>query len=150
MKRNDFEWLDSQIRNNYATLGRIEKMISNPPALPVQPVQFVQPVVDLGGMLQKGFEGNEKKKSEGEKKKSSGVVPSDGKKGNQKKNELHQNEQKVRESVRKSALTPENYTAKTLDADDLNTIIGMYGISVEDIYELNAGQEWMLEKGHRV
>ena len=159
MKRNDYEWLVSQIRNNYATLGRIEKMISNPPALPVQPVQFVQPVqpvqlvqpvADLGGRVQKGFEGNEKKKSEGEKKKSSGVVPSDGKKGNQKKNELHQNEQKVRESVRKSALIPENYTAKTLDADDLNTIIGMYGISVEDIYELNAGQEWMLEKGHRV
>ena len=77
MKRNDFEWLVSQIRNNYATLGRIEKMISNRPALPVQPVQFVQPVqpvqpvqfvqpvqpvqlvqpvADLGGRVQKGFE----------------------------------------------------------------------------------------------
>ena len=89
MKRNDYKWLDSQIRNNYEILDRIQKLISDPPVQPVQPVlpfQLVQPAVDLEGMLKKGFEGNEKKKSEGEKKKSSVVVPSDGKKGNQKKN----------------------------------------------------------------
>lgn len=144
MKQKDYEWFDSQLRNNYETLSRIEKMISNPPALPVQPV------VDQGRILQKGLEGNKEKRSEGDNKKSARAVPSVGKIENQKKKELRKKEQRIKESVGKSALKPENYTAESLNADDLNTIIGMYGNSVEDIYELNAGQEWMLERGHRV
>ncbi len=48
------------------------------------------------------------------------------------------------------ALDISRYTAASLNEEDLHTIIGMYGNSVENIYELGAGQKWMLETGQRV
>lgn len=47
-------------------------------------------------------------------------------------------------------LDPSRYTASTLSDKDLNTIVSMYGNSVENIYELGPGQRWMLETGQKV
>ena len=47
-------------------------------------------------------------------------------------------------------LDPERYTARQISRADLNHIIGLYGSSVEDIYEPGAGQRWMLEEGQHV
>ena len=49
-----------------------------------------------------------------------------------------------------SVLDTSRYTASTLSDQDLNTIVGMYGNSVENIYELGPGQRWMLETGQKV
>ena len=42
------------------------------------------------------------------------------------------------------------YDAPSLSEEDLNKIIGLYGNRIENIYELNAGQQWMLETSKRV
>lgn len=47
-------------------------------------------------------------------------------------------------------LDPSRYTASNISGEDLDHIIGLYGSSVEDIYELGAGQRWMLEEGRHV
>lgn len=54
------------------------------------------------------------------------------------------------EAAGRDALNPERYTAALLSEEDLTTIIGMYGNSVEDIYALGPGQEWMMERGKHV
>ncbi len=54
------------------------------------------------------------------------------------------------ESHYMQALDVSRYTAASLKEEDLRTIISMYGNSVENIYELGAGQKWMLETGQRV
>jgi len=46
-----------------------------------------------------------------------------------------------------SLLNPSGYTASKISPEDLSHIIALYGSSVEDIYELGAGQRWMLEEG---
>ena len=48
------------------------------------------------------------------------------------------------------ALDISRYTAASLTREDLHTLIGLYGSTVEDIYELGAGQRWMLETGKNV
>ena len=132
----DYLWIDLKLRDSFDTLDRIEKMISKPIILPSRHV------IAGGSKRDKG--------TAGEKNKRSGAEYSVEKSRNRKKKETHKKEQKIREAVGKSALNTENYTAKSLTAGDLNTIIGMYGNSVEDIYELNGGQEWMLERGRHV
>ena len=42
------------------------------------------------------------------------------------------------------------YTAANLSEHDLSKIISLYGNAVQDIYELAAGQKWMLEEGKHV
>lgn len=49
-----------------------------------------------------------------------------------------------------SLLNPSGYTASKISPEDLSHIIALYGSSVEDIYELGAGQRWMLEEGQHV
>ena len=52
--------------------------------------------------------------------------------------------------AKREVLDTAQYTAASLTDKDLNTIIGMYGNSVENIYELGPGQRWMLETGQKV
>ena len=42
------------------------------------------------------------------------------------------------------------YSAQDISINDLRYIVGQYGSSVENIYELTAGQEWMLQEMKRV
>lgn len=50
----------------------------------------------------------------------------------------------------KSLLDPGRYAAPNLSEQDLRYIVGQYGSAVENIYELAAGQMWMLEAVKRV
>ena len=52
--------------------------------------------------------------------------------------------------TRKDAFDKSRYTIDEISDEDLSTIVSMYGNSVQDIYELGAGQKWMLEEGRRV
>ena len=47
-------------------------------------------------------------------------------------------------------LDSSRYTASSISKDDLHHIIGLYGSSVEDIFEPGAGQMWMLEEAEHV
>lgn len=47
-------------------------------------------------------------------------------------------------------MNPERYSASGIAQEDLKHIIGLYGSAVENIYELGAGQKWMLEASQRV
>lgn len=50
----------------------------------------------------------------------------------------------------KSLLDPGRYAAPDISEQDLRQIVGQYGSAVENIYELAAGQLWMLEAVKRV
>ncbi len=50
----------------------------------------------------------------------------------------------------KELLDPNRYSADSISENDLRHIIGQYGSTVENIYELAAGQKWMLEAAKRV
>lgn len=43
-------------------------------------------------------------------------------------------------------LAPENFSAKILSESDLEQLFSLYGMNIEDVAELNAGQKWMFEK----
>ena len=47
-------------------------------------------------------------------------------------------------------LDPSAYTAGSLSEADLRVMVGLYGNRIQDIYELGAGQRWMLEEARRV
>ena len=47
-------------------------------------------------------------------------------------------------------LDSSRYTASSISKDDLHHIIGLYGSSVEDVFEPGAGQMWMLEEAEHV
>ena len=47
-------------------------------------------------------------------------------------------------------MNPEQYSASGMAQEDLKHIIGLYGSAIENIYELGAGQKWMLEASRRV
>jgi hypothetical protein len=67
------------------------------------------------------------------------------------KNKVQLNrEEHFHQSAGSGVLDSSRYTASILSDKDLNTIVGMYGNSVENIYELGPGQRWMLEAGQRV
>ena len=67
------------------------------------------------------------------------------------KNQVQLNqEDPVHQAARWGVLDSSRYTASALSDEDLNTIVGMYGNSVENIYELGPGQRWMLETGQKV
>ena len=53
-------------------------------------------------------------------------------------------------NTNQEALDPARYSSVSLTQEDLNVIISMYGNTVENIYELGAGQLWMLEEAQRV
>lgn len=42
------------------------------------------------------------------------------------------------------------YNAPSLSEEDLHKMIGLYGNRIENVYELSAGQQWMLETSKRV
>ena len=44
------------------------------------------------------------------------------------------------------SLTPDDFTSKNLEQKELEKIVSMYGVEIEDIYDLSAGQKWMFRK----
>ena len=52
--------------------------------------------------------------------------------------------------ARRAVFDKSRYTIEEIGDEDLAAIISLYGNSVQDIYELGAGQKWMLEEGSRV
>ena len=74
---------------------------------------------------------------------SSRILPEKKKEKGKKENRKQRKELEV-------LLDPSRYTASGVSREDLEHIIGLYGSSVEDIYELGAGQRWMLEEGKHV
>ena len=49
----------------------------------------------------------------------------------------------------KSQKTPKDYIAAGLSQQDVDVLVSMYGDDIENVYELSAGQKWMLDQSDR-